>query len=248
MKDQRLYAKFTEDFADHPKIKPLSDAAFRALVEMILYSRRMRTDGVLSKKLAFAKWSLDVCQDLLANDPVNPSLIETSDSFLIRDFCDHQTTSSEIEALRETRKAAGRKGGLAKAKQSAKQNASKTVAEMRERDTDYSLTTNVVREKRATRLPDGWMPPTAVIEQMRSEHPHVDFKAEHAKFSDYWHAKAGKDATKVDWAATWRNWIRRASEHEPTTRNGQPIGAATRKAMGWDALRETEAPRRELTE
>lgn len=28
------------------------------------------------------------------------------------------------------------------------------------------------------------------------------------RFSDYWKAKAGKDACKLDWFATWRNWIR----------------------------------------
>ena len=29
-----------------------------------------------------------------------------------------------------------------------------------------------------------------------------------ATFADFWHAKAGKDACKLDWLATWRNWIR----------------------------------------
>lgn len=28
-------------------------------------------------------------------------------------------------------------------------------------------------------------------------------------FSDYWTAKSGSAATKVDWFATWRNWVRR---------------------------------------
>ncbi|MCZ2328855.1 YdaU family protein [Bartonella sp. F02] len=32
------------------------------------------------------------------------------------------------------------------------------------------------------------------------------------KFRDYWHAKSGKDALKVDWQATWRNWFRREIE------------------------------------
>jgi len=30
-----------------------------------------------------------------------------------------------------------------------------------------------------------------------------------AMFRDHWVAKSGKDATKVDWLATWRNWCRR---------------------------------------
>lgn len=32
------------------------------------------------------------------------------------------------------------------------------------------------------------------------------------KFKDWWLAKSGKDATKTDWFATWRNWIRRHLE------------------------------------
>jgi hypothetical protein len=37
---------------------------------------------------------------------------------------------------------------------------------------------------------------------------HTKFEAE--KFRDYWCAKSGKDATKTDWPATWRNWVRNA--------------------------------------
>lgn len=33
------------------------------------------------------------------------------------------------------------------------------------------------------------------------------------KFCDYWHAKTGQAATKTNWSATWRNWIRRAGEN-----------------------------------
>jgi hypothetical protein len=48
---------------------------------------------------------------------------------------------------------------------------------------------------------------------MKRECPMVNLEAEHRKFSDYWRAKAGKDSTKLDWNATWRNWIRRAAEN-----------------------------------
>ncbi|WP_338024808.1 hypothetical protein [Bartonella vinsonii] len=39
-------------------------------------------------------------------------------------------------------------------------------------------------------------------------------KVEMAKFRDYWKARAGKDATKIDWQATWRNWIRNSKDHK----------------------------------
>ena len=35
-----------------------------------------------------------------------------------------------------------------------------------------------------------------------------DVRREAECFADYWHAKAGADARKADWLATWRNWVR----------------------------------------
>lgn len=77
--------------------------------------------------------------------------------------------------------------------------------------------------KRAARLPDGWMPRQDVIEQMRSECPQVNLEVEHRKFSDHWAAASGKSATKLDWDAAWRNWIRRAAEFTG------PVGGAPSK-------------------
>ena len=46
---------------------------------------------------------------------------------------------------------------------------------------------------------------------------HADDEGE--AFRDYWHAKAGKDAVKTDWLATWRNWVRRAKPKHPPPRS-----------------------------
>jgi hypothetical protein len=35
-------------------------------------------------------------------------------------------------------------------------------------------------------------------------------RKEAEKFRDFWLGKPGKDGTKADWFATWRNWARRA--------------------------------------
>lgn len=142
-KDSRLYANITHDFFESPKIMVLSDRAKLGLLEMILWSCRMQTDGVIDHRVASAKHLLDVCQELLENDPETPSLVELENGdFLIHDFTEHQTTRAEIEAIREKRRAAGRAGGLAKSRAhaaksskrlasataSAKQTASKPLA------------------------------------------------------------------------------------------------------------------------
>jgi len=68
--------------------------------------------------------------------------------------------------------------------------------------------------KRGTRLPPDFAMPEDWIAWAVGEgvaRATADFEA--AKFVDYWSAKSGREATKVDWLATWRNWIRR--DHPP---------------------------------
>jgi hypothetical protein len=61
--------------------------------------------------------------------------------------------------------------------------------------------------------------------QWAREHaPHVDSKHETEQFIDYWQSKAGRDALKVDWVATWRNAMRRAEQHTLTGTNGHKPG------------------------
>lgn len=132
-KDDRLYARFTLDFPDSPKFIGLSVDAKWAYVEMVIYSRRMMTDGFIANAVALAKWGASVCLELASNDVQNPSLIEVENGYQIHDFAEHQSTKAEIDALRNKRKSAGRKGGeasaRARAKQVPKQNRSKSNPE-----------------------------------------------------------------------------------------------------------------------
>ncbi|EJF88477.1 hypothetical protein ME1_00562 [Bartonella vinsonii subsp. arupensis OK-94-513] len=63
---------------------------------------------------------------------------------------------------------------------------------------------------RGHRLPTDWKADmnAAISEGLSEEQARWQEK----KFRDYWHAKSGKDALKVDWQATWRNWFRREIE------------------------------------
>ncbi|EJF84055.1 hypothetical protein MCU_00723 [Bartonella elizabethae Re6043vi] len=45
-------------------------------------------------------------------------------------------------------------------------------------------------------------------------------KVEMAKFQDYWRSKAGANATKIDWQATWRNWVRNSKKYEINDNGG----------------------------
>lgn len=68
-------------------------------------------------------------------------------------------------------------------------------------------------EDRATRLPSDWLLPMSWGQWAVAEFPHLTaefIRQEAGKFRDYWCSKP-KDATKLDWEATWRNWIRKAA-------------------------------------
>jgi len=65
---------------------------------------------------------------------------------------------------------------------------------------------------RGSRLPLDWQP--------RAEDPQDTQELE--RFRDYWIAKAGKDGVKLDWNATWRNWMRNKRDWNPTQTTAKP--------------------------
>jgi 5-methylcytosine-specific restriction endonuclease McrA len=69
--------------------------------------------------------------------------------------------------------------------------------------------------KRGTRIPDDFTATPDMVAWARDRVPHVDGRTETEKFINYWQAKSGPGATKVDWPATWRNWMLNAAERAP---------------------------------
>lgn len=61
---------------------------------------------------------------------------------------------------------------------------------------------------RASRLPKPFELPQEWSDWANQERPDLDPAQVAAKFADYWHGKPGKAGTKLDWLATWRNWVR----------------------------------------
>ena len=114
-KDDRLFIRIALDFFENPKVFPLSPAAKLAFIEMIAWSARTHTDGQIRQRLALAMWTPEVIEELLDSDPERPLLVEGENDYFIHDYAEHQQTTADIEAVREARRAAGRKGGLAKA-------------------------------------------------------------------------------------------------------------------------------------
>lgn len=66
--------------------------------------------------------------------------------------------------------------------------------------------------KRGTRLPDTFEVTPAMVAWARERTPLVDGPRATEKFINYWTAATGRNAVKLDWPATWRNWMLREQE------------------------------------
>ena len=110
-KDTRLFARLDLDYADHPKIVALSDSAFRAHIEMILYARKYMTDGYIPNRVA-NRVGFESVAELLTNDEANPSLVKTEDGdYYLHGYADMNETKAEIESRTRRNAENGKRGG-----------------------------------------------------------------------------------------------------------------------------------------
>lgn len=92
--------------------------------------------------------------------------------------------------------------------------------------------------KRGTRLSPDWLPIQTVITDMRDEFPHItrdEWTMAHKMFVDYWTAVPGQKGCKLDWHATWRNWMRKEFSSPQYRRRApaQEPSKVDRKAMSY---------------
>ena len=75
-------------------------------------------------------------------------------------------------------------------------------------------------KKRGSRLPDDWFLPKSWGQWAVDEGYAQDvIRIEADNFRDYWRARAGPTASKLDWEATWRIWMRKTPKGK---NNGTP--------------------------
>jgi uncharacterized protein YdaU (DUF1376 family) len=133
----------------------------------------------------------------------------------------------------ERRKNAGAKGGKAKSLQAKGKTPSKAKAMPKQPEPepepepieDTSVSSSV--KNRGTRLGKDFVAPQEWIDWAIGLGGNYQYwHNETEKFRDYWSAKSGKDATKLEWKATWRNWCRNAIERNPPKICERPFKAS----------------------
>ena len=114
------WLKVDDVFTEHPKVLPLSDAAFRVHVHALCYCVRLQTDGLIpSAALRSLRGT-----PRLAKQLVDAGCWEAHDGgWLVHDFLNYNVSKADWEAERERKAKAGQLGGLARSRNSSKQEA-----------------------------------------------------------------------------------------------------------------------------
>ena len=67
------------------------------------------------------------------------------------------------------------------------------------------------KQQRGSRLPADWNPSDVDKQFCKTERPDIDPEKTADRFRDYWISQPGAKGIKLNWPATWRNWVRNES-------------------------------------
>lgn len=159
--------------------------------------------------------------------------------------------AQNVAAKREVNAHNGARGGYAKALKSkephlanATNSPQRNPSSHNHNHKDEKRDTIVSPKKTGSRLPDDWYLPEEYCNWAVGEGWSVEaIRFEADRFKDYWCAKPGKDATKLDWQATWRNWIRNNSKGKTNGNGNYSNGAANGRGMAKQSLAHEVADR-----
>jgi uncharacterized protein YdaU (DUF1376 family) len=82
----------------------------------------------------------------------------------------------------------------------------------------------IKENKRGSRLTQDWFLTKSMGEWATQERPDIDVRLVADQFKDYWIAQPGQKGVKLDWDATWRNWVRNTKAQKA---NPADIGRVT---------------------
>jgi len=175
------------------------DLAYRRLLDMYYDSESPIPNNIplVSRKL---RMSADVVKTVL------DEFFELSDEGYKNFRADKEI--SDYHKFIDKQKLNGSKGGRPKKSQ---RKPTANPSQSQKNPNQQPLTTNqqpIVKATKGSRLSADWVLPSDWEEWAKQERPDLNLRSVGEQFRDYWSAKAGSGSTKLDWQATWRNWVR----------------------------------------
>lgn len=204
------------------------DAAHLSMLEhgayTLLLDRYYTTENPIAQAEAYRVCRARSREEKAAVDAVLSEFFDVAEGVLRNKRCDEEIgranaqaeTNRQIAAEREARKRARLEN------ESLQRQVNESLPVREPSQTPDTTSQTPVKEKkpsvsgRGSRLPPDWQPGdtgTAFAASQGLSNGRASVELE--KFRDHWTAKAGSDASKLDWQAAWRSWVRKAIEFAP---------------------------------
>jgi uncharacterized protein YdaU (DUF1376 family) len=189
------------DYISHTRhLSLMEDLAYRRLLDFYFLHEQPIKHRDVARQIGMRDHEEDVMTVL------NEFFISTEDGFV------SPRADKEIQQYKEFAEAGKRGAAKRWAKPPHEEANSPPNATPIATNNHKPITTNqkpiVERSQRGSRLATNWVLPDDWEYWANKERPDLNAKQVAEQFRDFWCAKAGKDGVKLDWQATWRNWVR----------------------------------------
>ena len=199
----RLYSEFAHD----PKIQMLSEAMQRRYVMLMCLRCSEVLETLHETEIAFqlrlSTSELDETKDLF----ISKKFIDKHWNLLNWDKRQFVSDSSTMRVAKHRNK----KKQVSNVDETLQERPSNAI----DTDTDTEQIQKKVNNKRGSRLAQDWFLSKAMGDWATQERPDLDVRQVAEQFKDYWVAQAGQKGVKLDWDATWRNWVRNTKAVKP---------------------------------
>jgi len=196
----RLYSEFAHD----PKIQMLSEAMQRRYVMLLCLRCSETLETLHETEIAF--------QLRLSTEELD----ETKGLFISKNFIDKHWNLinwdkrqfvSDSSTMRVARHREKKKQG-SNTDETLQEHPSNVVDTEADTDTDTDTDKKKNKNKLGSRLAQDWVLLKTWGEWAQKERPDIDVRKVAEQFKDHWIAQPGQRGVKLDWQATWRNWVR----------------------------------------
>ena len=219
------WVKLDDGFFNNQKIVSVSKDAKIIYLAALCHAGATLSDGFIPRN---AVAILAAQCDVRSANKAIAELVEArlwkqvDGGFSIHDYLEHNTSSQEVDAKQE----AARERMRRKRSQNVRANNERSSQEVRvpedrrQKQKTENPSTGVLGDgasapakppaKRASQIPETWMPSDGVREWAKSEGmTNADVDSQILRFVDHWR---GEGKPRKDWDATFRNWMRNARE------------------------------------
>ena len=199
----RLYSEFAHD----PKIQMLSEAMQRRYVMLMCLRCSEVLETLHETEIAF--------QLRLSTG----ELEETKQLFISKNFIDKHWNLLNWDKRQFVSDSSTMRVAKHRSKKKQVSNADETLQKRPsnaiDTDTDTEQIQKRVNNKRGSRLAQDWFLSKSMGDWATQERPDLDVRQVAEQFKDYWAAQAGQKGVKLDWDATWKNWVRNTKAVKP---------------------------------